>query len=159
MILSLGAMEWQLRSLRAGAWGASFKTNSVAEFGREVRKRLALSTFWYLCVLALMTAAVQVLAHFRGVLVPPPLLAAGTCLAVAFFFALVVSSSGRMELVLRAWLSGLTTLGVWALLARVVHPSWRLPNANFAFFIAASVSATALAFAARRAVVNPFSHA
>lgn len=159
MILSLGAMEWQLRSLRAGAWGASFKTNSVAEFGREVRKRLALSTFWYLCVLALMTAAVQVLAHFRGVLVPAPLLAAGTCLAVAFFFALVVSSSGRMELVLRAWLSGLTTLGVWALLARVVHPSWRLPNANFAFFIAASVSATALAFAARRAVVNPFSHA
>jgi hypothetical protein len=45
------------------------------------------------------------------------------------------------------------------LLARVVHPSWSLPDANFAFFIAASVSAVALAFAARRAVVNPFAHA
>jgi hypothetical protein len=159
MILSLGAMEWQLRSLRAGAWGASFKANSVAEFAKQVRKRLARSTFSYLVVLTVMTAAVEVLAHFRGVLVPPPLLAAGTCLALGFFFALVVSSCGRMELVLRAWLAGLATLGVWALLARVVHPSWRLPNANFAFFIAASVSAAVLALAARRAVINPFSHA
>jgi hypothetical protein len=64
-----------------------------------------------------------------------------------------------MELVLRAWLIGLATLGVWALLARVVHPSWRLPNANFAFFISASVSAAVLALAARRTVTNPFSHA
>jgi hypothetical protein len=159
MILSLGAMEWQLRSLRAGAWGASLKANSVADFTRQVRKRLARSTFSYLLVLAVMTVGVQVLAHLRGVLVPAPLLAAGTCLALAFFFALVVSSSGRMELVLRAWLSGLGTLGIWALLARVVHPSWRLPNAEFAFLIAASVSAVALALAARRAVVNPFSHA
>jgi hypothetical protein len=159
MILSLGAMEWQLRSLRAGAWGASFRTNDVDEFARVVRKRLARSAFMYLVVLAVMTAAVQALAHFRGVLVPRPLLAAGTCLAVAFFFALVVSSCGRMELVLRAWLAGLATLGVWALLARVVHPSWQLPNANFAFFIAASVSAAALALVAWRAVVNPFSHA
>jgi hypothetical protein len=159
MILSLGAMEWQLRSLRAGAWGASFRANDVDEFARVVRKRLARSTFSYLVVLAVMTVAVQVLARFRGVLVPPPLLAAGTCLAVAFFFALVVSSCGRMELVLRAWLIGLATLGVWALLARVVHPSWRLPNANFAFFISASVSAAVLALAARRTVTNPFSHA
>jgi hypothetical protein len=159
MILSLGAMEWQLRSLRAGASGASFEANGVREFKKGVRKRLARSAFLYLVVLAVMTAAVQALAHFRGVLVPTPLLAAGTCLAVAFFFALVVSSCGRMELVLRAWLAGLAILGVWALLARVVHPSWRLPNANFAFLIAASVSAVALALAARRAVVNPFSHA
>jgi hypothetical protein len=159
MILSLGAMEWQLRSLRAGASDASFRANSVSEFTRGVRKRLARSTFSYLVVLTAMTAAVQVLAHFRGVVVPAPLLAAGTCLALGFFFALVVSSCGRMELVLRAWITGLATLGVWALLTRVVHPSWRLPNANFAFFIAASVSATVLAFAARRAVINPFSHA
>jgi hypothetical protein len=106
-----------------------------------------------------MTAAVQALAHFRGVPVPVPLLVAGTCLAVAFFFALVVSSCGRMELVLRAWLTGVATLGAWAVLARVVHPSWPLPNANFAFCIAASVSAAALALTARRAVVNPFAHA
>jgi hypothetical protein len=86
-------------------------------------------------------------------------LAAGTCLALAFFFALVVSSSGRTELVLRAWLVGLVTLATWALLVRVVHPSWQLPSANFAFLIAASVSAVALALAAWRAVVNPFSYA
>ena len=148
MILSLGAMEWQLRSLRGGAWGASFKTGSVGEFARVVRRRLARSTISYLAVLAFMTAAVQGLADLRGVVVPAPLLAAGTCLALAFFFALVVSSCGRMELVLRAWLIGLVTLAVWALLARVVHPSWSLPDANFAFFIAASVSAVALALAA-----------
>jgi hypothetical protein len=159
MILSLGAMEWQLRSLRAGAWRASFRADSVGDFTRLVRRRLARSTVSYLVVLSVMTMAVQVLARLRGVLVPVPLSAAGTCLALAFFFALVVSSSGRMELVLRAWLIGLATLGTWALLARVIHPSWRLPNANSAFLIAASVSAVALAVAARRAVVNPFSHA
>jgi hypothetical protein len=159
MILSLGAMEWQLRSLRAGASGASFETVSLGEFRKGVRKRLARSAFSYLVVLAFMTAAVQALAHFRGVVVPTPLLAAGTCLALAFFFALVVSSSGRTELVLRAWLVGLVTLATWALLVRVVHPSWQLPSANFAFLIAASVSAVALALAAWRAVVNPFSYA
>jgi hypothetical protein len=159
MVLSLGAMEWQLRSLRAGARDALSWTDGIGEFAAAVRKRLARSTLSYLIVVAVLTVSLQALAQLRDVVVPAPLLAAATCLAIAFFFALVASSSGRMELVLRGWLIGLSTLGLWALLAKVVHPSFWLPGSSIAFFISTSVSAIALALAARRSVVDPFCHA
>jgi hypothetical protein len=159
MVLSLGVMEWQLRSLRAGGRAMLLRSYTVAGFGLAVRKKLAHSTSCYLSALVGLTALVQALAYARGVAVPVPLLVAGACLATAFFLALVVSSCGRIDLVLGAWTAGLATFGAWALLAKVVHPSLSLPGADAAFCGAALVSATVLALAARRTVVNPFCHA
>jgi hypothetical protein len=91
--------------------------------------------------------------------VPVPLLVAGACLAAAFFLALVVSSCGRVELVLWAWAAGLVTFGAWELLTQVFHAGLALPGADAAFCLSAVVSATVLAVTACRAVVNPFCHA
>ena len=159
MILSLGVMEWQLRSLRASAWASALATDSLRAFAKAVRRQLVRSTLCYLVALLVLTGVVQGLAYARGVVVPVPLLVAGTCLAAAFFLALVVSSCGRVDLVLRAWTAGLTTFGVWAALVKIVDPGPGLPSADAAFCVAALVSATALAVAAARTVVNPFCHA
>jgi hypothetical protein len=159
MVLSLGVMEWQLRSLRTAARGTLAGSHTMAGFARTVRKQLARSTLCYLTALVALTGLVQALAHARGVAVPLPLLLAGGCLAVAFFLALVVSACGRVELALWAWTAGLATFGARALLAEVLHLGGALPGADAAFCSAALVSAVALALAARRAVVNPFCHA
>jgi hypothetical protein len=158
MILSLGVMEWQLRSLHAGARAMALGSYAVADFSTAVRRKLARSTLCYLAALVALSGLVQVLADVRGVPVPAPLLVAGACLATAFFLALVVSSCGRVELVLWTWTAGLATFGAWGLLAKVVHPGWALPGVDVAFCIAAAVSVTALAVAALRTVVNPFCH-
>ena len=63
-------------------------------------QELARATLCYLVALVVLTSVVQALAYARGVAVPVPLLLAGICLAIAFFLALVVSSFGRVELVL-----------------------------------------------------------
>jgi hypothetical protein len=159
MILSLGVMEWQLRSLRAGARAVLLGSYTLAGFAEAARRKLARSALCYLAALVVLTALVQALAYARGVAVPLPLLVAGVCLAIAFFLALVVASFGRVELVLLAWTAGLAAFGVWALLSRIVHPGWALPSIDTAFCIAALISALVLIVAARRTVVNPFCHA
>jgi hypothetical protein len=159
MILSLGVMEWQLRSLRAGARVILLRCYTLAGFAQAARRRLARSTCCYLAALLGFTGLVQALAYARGVSVPVPLLVAGACLAAAFFLALVVSSCGRVELVLWAWAAGLVTFGAWELLTQVFHAGLALPGADAAFCLSAVVSATVLAVTACRAVVNPFCHA
>jgi len=159
MILSLGVMEWQLRSLRAGARAVLLGSYTVSDFAVAARRKLARAALCYLVALVVLTSVVQALAYARGVAVPVPLLLAGICLAIAFFLALVVSSFGRVELVLLGWTAGLAAFGTWALLTKVVHTGWVFPSTNTAFCIAALISAVILALSARRTVVNPFCHA
>jgi hypothetical protein len=159
MILSLGVMEWQLRSLRAGARAVMLGSYSVRDFAHAARRKLARATVLYLVALVVLTSVVQALAYARGVAVPVPLLLAGICLAIAFFLALVVSSFGRVELVLVGWTAGLAAFGTWALLFKVVHAGLVSPSINTAFCLAALISAVVLALSARRTIVNPFCHA
>ncbi len=159
MILSLGVMEWQLRSLRAGARAVMLGSYSVRDFAHAARRKLARATVLYLVALVVLTSVVQALAYARGVAVPVPLLLAGICLAIAFFLALVVSSFGRVELVLVGWTAGLAAFGTWALLFKVVHAGPVSPSINTAFCLAALISAVVLALSARRTIVNPFCHA
>jgi hypothetical protein len=158
LILSLGVMEWQLRSLRAGARRALLGSCTLSDFARKARKKLARSTLSYLGALAVLTALVQVLAYARGVPVPVPLLVAGATLAVAFFLGLVVVACGRVEVVLRGWLAGLAVYGAWGLVAWASGSGWGRADASLAFCTATSVSVVVLAVAACRVVVDPICH-
>ncbi len=159
MILSLGVMEWQVRSLRASGRRAVLSSHSLAQFANAIKMKLARATFCYVAVLGVLTILVEALAYTRGVVVPAPLMIAASCLAIAFFLALVVVSCGRVDLVLRAWLTGIAIYLGWLVTARVISSAPGLPNAELAFCIAASVAVASLAVAARRAVTNPFCHA
>jgi hypothetical protein len=159
MILSLGVMEWQVRSLRAGARHTVLGSYSRAEFVKTMRKKLARATLSYVAALGALTISVEALGYARGVIVPASLMMAGTCLAIAFFLALVVASCGRVDLVLRAWLAGIAIYGGLLVLARKMSPGPALSTAELAFCIAATTAVVSLAIAARRAVLNPFCHA
>jgi len=158
MILSLGVMEWQVRSLRAGARRALAGAYTVADFTRSAQWKLVRSTLSYLGALILLTIAIRALAYARGVPVPLPLLLGSTCLSVAFFLALVVTSYTRVDLVVRAWLVGLGVFGTLGIVAAIVGRSWAPPNAQLVFFVAALVAAVMLAATAWRVVLDPVCH-
>jgi hypothetical protein len=159
MILSLGVMEWQVRSLRAGARRAALGSYSLVEFAKTMRKKLARAILFYAAALGVLTISVEALGYARGVIVPPSLMVASTCLAIAFFLALVVASCGRVDLVLRAWVAGIAIYGGLLVKARLTSPGPALGTAELAFCIASSTAVVSLVIAARRAVLNPFCHA
>jgi hypothetical protein len=159
MMLSLGFMEWQVRSLRAGARRGLSTVYSLSGLANVVQKKLVRATLSYIGALLLLTVAVRALASARHVPVPTSLLVAGTCLSVAFFLALVVTSYGRVDMVLQAWLAGLAVFGTLGLLAAVTgRGTWTAAHAEFAFVIATSVALVAMALAARQVVLDPVSH-
>jgi len=158
MILSLGVMEWQVRSLRAGTRRALSSVFDLSRFPAVVQRKLGRATGIYLLVLLSLTVAVRALAYAHGVPVLTSLLVASTCLSVAFFLALVVTSYGRVDLVLPVWLAGLAVFGALRLFAVVAGRSWPAPDAQFALLIAASVAAVGLALTARRVVLDPVCH-
>ncbi len=158
LVLSLGVMEWQLRSLRARLRDASQDSFSFAHFAKTVRRKLARSSLSCLAVVALLTAGLQVLAEARGVALPASLLAAASCLALAFFLALVIASCGRRDLVLRAWLVGLGAYGALGASAGLFGTHWVFHDDRLAFCAAVSITAAALVVAARRVVLNPVFH-
>ena len=158
MILSLGVMEWQVRSLRAGARRGLNSVYNLADSAKVVQRKLARATFSYLGALLLLTVVVRVLAYERDVPVPTSLLLASTCLSVAFFIALVVTSYGRVDLVLRAWLAGLAVFGTLGLTAAISAHGWTAADAQFAFLVAAFVALAGLVVIARHVILDPVSH-
>jgi hypothetical protein len=158
MILSLGVMEWQVRSLRAGARRGLSSVYNMADFASVVQRKLARATFSYLGALLLLTVVVRALAYARSVAVPTSLLLASTCLSLAFFIALVVTSYGRVDLVLRVWLAGLAVFGTLGLIAALDGRDWTAPEAQFAFLVATSVALMGLVVTARHVVLDPACH-
>jgi len=59
MVLSLGVMEWQLHTLRAGARNALVASRSLGDFARAARGKLARAALSYFAVLAVLTGLVQ----------------------------------------------------------------------------------------------------
>jgi hypothetical protein len=159
VVLSLGALEWQLRSLRAGTCRALRSSYTLAGFARRAQARLVRSTLFYVLALLSLTCLARVLAGAQGVHVPLALVTAGTLLAVAFFLALVVASCGRVDLVLGGWSAGLAVYCAWGLLAKVAHTGWTLRCTDVAFCIATAVPVAVLAVAARLLVTDPVCHA
>jgi hypothetical protein len=158
LVLSLGVMEWQLHSLRAGARNDLVTSHTLGGFARASRGKLARATVSYLAVLVVLTALAQGLAYTHGIHADWALLVAGTALAVAFFLALVIGACGRIDVVLRAWLPGLLIYGAWGTAERVAQSRWALYDARLAFCVAALVSLVAMAGAAVRVVANPVCH-
>jgi hypothetical protein len=158
MILSLGVMEWQLRSLRSAARQALLRSYTVARFTRLARKALFRSASSYLAALIVLTALMQALAFARSARPSTTLVVDATLLGTAFFLALVVASCGRMDLVLRCWLAGFTLYGGWLLIAWATGSGISSSTARLAFCLATSVALVGLAAAASVSIANPNCH-
>lgn len=158
MMLSLGAMEWQLRTFRAAARDALLSSRTSASFARSARRQLARTMACYLLVLLSLTGAVLALAAVKDVPVPTLLVVAGTALALAFFLALVVAACGRVDISLRTWVLGIAVYGAWGVYTRASSPRWPLPDARLAFCVAAVATAATFIVIAVRTVTNPVCH-
>jgi hypothetical protein len=103
LLLTLGLMEWQLRSLRSRTATALAETTELDQFALRVRFALERSILTYVGVLILVSAASVLLAIAGHVTVAPMLVASIDALGISFFLALILVSAGLINSVLVGW--------------------------------------------------------
>jgi hypothetical protein len=103
LLLTLGLMEWQLRSFRSRATAALSVSLNLEDFSRRVGVAFRRSIFLYVSGLAVLSAGCLVIGRLRHASSVPLLLVSVGALGVAFFMALLLACSGRITLVLRCW--------------------------------------------------------
>ena len=111
LVLSLGAMEWQLRTLQARTRRAMERHHDLRRFARAARAELARSLVLYLAAFSVLVGGVWEVERHVGVNLPLGTWATGVGLALTFFLAWVVAGWGRVDLVVLSWVGG---LGAWA---------------------------------------------
>jgi hypothetical protein len=106
LLLTLGLMEWQLRSLRMRVTARLEQTHVVRDFEADSRRALIRCMATYASLLVTLSLGAGLIGAARHTTLALPLVAQGT-LGLAFFVALILVASGRVDLVLRAWLASL----------------------------------------------------
>ena len=112
LLVTLGLMEWQLRTLRSQTSRALRRTSSLNEFARESRTALTRALTIYVGTLALLSAMVVVIAYVKNLSSAPILVLAVDLIGVTFFVALIFVSAGLVNRVLMAWSITFAFLGV-----------------------------------------------
>ena len=113
LLLTLGVMEWQLRSFRSRASGLLAGATTLRQFARGAQRLFLRSFAVYLALLGALSVAVFGMADFHHPGMLPLLLVAQGTLGVAFFIALILVASGRIDVVLRCWAAGLGTCAAY----------------------------------------------
>ena len=109
LLLTLGVMEWQLRTFRGRVSTALSAATTIRQFARASRRAFFASFGTYAGLLVTLAVALAV-GHARHATMLPLLLAAEGLLGMAFFLGLLVESSMRIDLTLIAWAISLTVL-------------------------------------------------
>jgi len=110
LLLTLGVMEWQLRSLRGRVAAFLPVSHGVRHFVAQAHRAFMRSLIIYAVLLAALSAVAGIIGAARHTKLILPLLAQGT-LGLAFFVALILIASGRVDLVIRSWVAALVACG------------------------------------------------
>jgi hypothetical protein len=158
LLLTLGLMEWQLRSFRSRAETALGASGDLDDFGRRVGIAFRRSVTYYVSALVLLSGAAAVVGHYRHATSVPLLLASVGTLGVSFFFALLLASSGRIELVLVCWAATFAVLAADLVVIRIVQ-GHVTPTTGLISLVAASTDSIILLFVLSRPVLrSPLSY-
>jgi hypothetical protein len=111
LLVTLGLMEWQLRSLRSRTAVAMTQTSDLRHFSRQARNALARSITTYVGSLIVISMAAGVVAIVRHVAMAPLLILTVDALGISFFLALIFVSAGLIDRVLHAWLITFVVMG------------------------------------------------
>jgi hypothetical protein len=106
LLLTLGLMEWQLRTLRGRVAALLPVSHGMRNFVAQARRTFMRSLVIYALLLAALSVAAGAIGATRHTRLMLPLLAQGI-LGLAFFVALVLIASGRVDLVVRSWIVAL----------------------------------------------------
>ncbi len=155
LLLTLGLMEWHLRSFQSRAAGAMRRSSELRQFGRRVRLALLRSVGTYVAVLALFSVAGVEIADARHAVMVPLLLAAVGTLGVLFFLALLVESAGHIKMVLAIWGATFAVLGTILAVNRPAHGHITAATGITALLCATGMAVVVLAVLACRVLTSP----
>ena len=158
MLLTLGLMEWQLRSFRSRATSALTTSSSLDDFRRRVPRVFLRSVGLYVAALAVLSATGMVIGDRRHGTSVPLLFGTVGALGVSFFLALLLASSGRVDLVLVCWAVTFAVLA-GALSIAFVRAGHVGPTAGLADLLTATVaSIILLSVLSSRVLTSPLSY-
>ena len=158
LLLTLGVMEWQVRSFRGRGEAALSTTTGLERFARAGRRAFLTSCAIYVASLAAFSALALVVGEVRHVVLLPLVLAAEGVLGVAFFLGMMMQSSTRPDITLNAWAVSLTALAV-TLLATLAWDGRVTPVMGLAECVSmAGLACLILAARARPVVSSPLSY-
>jgi hypothetical protein len=158
LLLTLGLMEWQLRSFRSRAESALGASGDLHDFGRRVGFAFRRSVTYYVGALVLLSAVAAAVGHYRHATSVPLLLASVGTLGISFFFALLLASSGRIDLVLVCWAATFAVLAADMAVIRIVQ-GHVTPTTGLISLVAAATDSIILLFVLSRPVLrSPLSY-
>jgi hypothetical protein len=158
LLVTLGLMEWQLRSFRSRATSALTSASDLGDFGHRVRFAFLWSVGLYVAALVALSAVGIVIGHHRHASSVPLLLASVGAIGISFFLALLLASSGWIDLVLECWVVAFAVLV--AVLSTVYGVDGQItPVAGLIALLAASGTAILfLSVVSARALASPLSY-
>jgi hypothetical protein len=158
LLLTLGLMEWQLRTFRSRATTALSVSLDLDDFGRRVGRAFRRSITLYVGVLVILSVVCLVIGRLHHAAGVPLLLASVGALGVAFFMALLLACSGRINLVLRCWAGTFVMLAA-ALITDQLLCGHVAPTDGLLSVLVATVAAIVLFLVTARPVLaSPFSY-
>jgi hypothetical protein len=158
LLLTLGLMEWQLRSLRSRTAAAMDATTELDQFALRVRSALRRSIVTYVGVLILVSAGSVVAALLGHIKVAPMLVASIDALGISFFLALILVSAGLIGSVLVGWSITFAVLAATLTSAYVAKGVVTSDAGLLAVLLAAGSGIVTLAFLSRKVLSSPLTY-
>jgi hypothetical protein len=118
----------------------------------------ARSVGFYVVTLALLSFAGVEIGNARGASYVPILLACVGALGVAFFLALLLATSGRVDLVLASWGASFTVLALLLAAAYVDHNHIAPLTGLDALLVASGTAILLLSLLSSRVLISPLSY-
>ena len=104
LLVTLGLMEWQLRSLRSRTALALRETTDLRSFSQKARSAMVRSMTTYIGVLMITSVIATTIALVRHETMAPLLILTVDAIGICFFLALILVSAGLINRVLLSWL-------------------------------------------------------
>jgi hypothetical protein len=146
VMITLGALDWHVRSYQARAAHGLNTATSTLQFRRTVRRAFARSFLSYVGILLVAAAALAAVASARGSRLPLVLVGADVLLGATLFVGLIVSACTRIDQVVRCWLLGLAAFGGTLITFRAVFGA--VSPATAQVLICGAIGATLIALLA-----------
>ena len=158
LLLTLGLMEWQLRSLRSRTATALAETTELDQFALRVRSALERSISTYVGVLILVSAVSVLLAIVGNITVAPMLVASIDALGISFFLALILVSAGLINSVLTGWALTFGVMAATFVTAYVEKGHVTSDAGLLAVLLGSSTGIVTLAFLSRNVLSSPLTY-
>ena len=159
ILVTLGVMEWQLRSFRAGVEQLLARLLSLDEFAPGSWGMFRRALTWYVLWTVLASVLVAVLVHLDHATPPYALLIAQVALGAAFYVDLTLVSLSRLDLVTKCWALGFAAgLVCWASIRSLADDVAGPTVVWEASFATAVVTLASLLIVARGVVSSSMSH-